>query len=273
MRSGTSSGMHSFNESLLNHFRANRITYETGLASAHQPRRLALASKGMSTTAHRAVAETNDAPVDVDWMKLLRLAVQKSFRSPPLRWTPPMLRVTKLEPLSLQLLTNADMRSLHTVLSTRQRSTYELERELDFALSLDNGRRFRVNAYYQQGHMAASLRAIPAEIPDPRMLGLPEHILSLADRPHGLMLVVGPTGSGKTTTLSCLVDRINRNRPAESLRLKIQSSMCIAVEKPLWNSASGLGPQLSRRTQIHSTPDPDVILSERCGTTKRCHRP
>lgn len=265
MRSGHSSGMHSFNESLLAHFRGNRIAYETGLAFSTNPDAFALASKGMSTTMTRTVTETVDAPVDIDLMKLLRMAVQRGASDLHLSvGRPPMLRVTgKLEALTAQPLSNADMRSLlYTVLSTRQRSAYELERELDFALSLDNGRRFRVNAYYQQGHMAASLRAIPAEIPDPRMLGLPERILTLADRPHGLLLVVGPTGSGKTTTLSCLVDRINRNRSCRIITIEdpieyVHKSRKATVEQREVGSDTKSFPAALKYILRQ---DPDVIL-------------
>ena len=265
MRSGNSSGMHSFNETLLAHFKANRISYETGLAYSTNPDAFALASKGMTTGSNRTVSEPVDGPVDVDLMKLLHLAVHKGASDLHLSvGRPPMLRITgRLEPLTLQALSNADMRSLlYTVLSTRQRSSYELDRELDFALSLDNGRRFRVNAYYQQGHMAASLRAIPAEIPNAKTLGIPSHILTLADKPHGLLLVVGPTGSGKTTTLSCLVDRINRNR----------SCRIITIEDPIeyvHQSRKATVEQREVGSDTHSfaaalkyilRQDPDVIL-------------
>jgi twitching motility protein PilT len=135
---------------------------------------------------------------------------------------PPMLRITgKITPMSLRPLSDADMRALlFAILSSRQRSKYELDRELDFALSVEDGRRFRVNAYFQQGHMAAALRAIPMEIPSAVDLNIPESILSMADKPHGLLLMVGPTGSGKTTTLACLVDRINKNRACRIITIE-----------------------------------------------------
>ena len=89
---------------------------------------------------------------------------------------------------------------------------YATKWSVDFALAIDSGRRFRINAYYQKGHMAAAMRAIPSAVPDADDLMLPKQVLGMADRSHGLLLVVGPTGSGKTTTLACLIDRINRSR-------------------------------------------------------------
>ena len=264
MRANSSSGMHSFNDSLLDHFRANRISYDTGMAYASNPDAFVLASKGISTAGQSKKSES-DGPVDVDLMNLLKLAVHKEASDLHLSVDrPPILRVNgKLEPLSLRPLSSTDMRSLlYTVLSTRQRSHYELERELDFALSLEGGRRFRVNAYYQQGQMAASLRAIPAKIPDPRDLGIPDRVLHMADKPHGLLLVVGPTGSGKTTTLSCLVDRINRSR----------SCRIITIEDPIeyvHESRKATVEQREVGSDTHSFPaalkyilrqDPDVIL-------------
>jgi twitching motility protein PilT len=127
---------------------------------------------------------------------------------------PPILRISgELRPLSDEPLSDADVRMLlFSIMSSRQRTVYELEHEVDFALSLADGRRFRVNAYFQQGRYAAALRAIPQAIPNAADLRLPEIVLQLGDKPHGLLLVVGPTGSGKSTTLACLVDRINRSR-------------------------------------------------------------
>jgi pilus retraction protein PilT len=223
MRTSQSGGMHTFNDSLLALHRAGEISLETGRAFATNPDQFNLSTLGMSTASMPNRESDSDGVVDVDLHKMLQVAVAKGASDLHLSvGRPPMLRITgKITPMSLRPLSDADMRALlFTILSARQRSRYELERELDFALSIEGGRRFRVNAYFQQGHMAAALRAIPVEIPSAVELNVPESILSLVDKPHGLLLMVGPTGSGKTTTLACLVDRINKNRACRIITIE-----------------------------------------------------
>ena len=151
---------------------------------------------------------------------------------------------------------------LHSIMSSRQRTIYELEREVDFSLALENGQRFRVNAYFQKGQMAAAMRAIPVEIPDPGALHIPTSVLELADKPHGLLLIVGPTGSGKSTTMACLIDRINHNR----------SCRIITIEDPVEYTHRSVMATIDQREVYADTlsfsaalkyilrQDPDVVL-------------
>ena len=155
-------------------------------------------------------------------------------------------------------------------MNARQRSIYELEREVDFSLALGDGRRFRVNAYFQRGHMAAALRAIPSEIPNPDQMRILPNILQFVDKPHGLLMVVGPTGSGKSTTLACMIDRINRT----------QRCRIITVEDPIEFTHQDLLASIDQREVYEDTKsfssalkyilrqDPDVILVGRCGTKR-----
>jgi twitching motility protein PilT len=213
----------SFNQALLRLYRAGTISYEVGHSAASNPDEFALLARGMAagSTAFRAGVDQTDHGLDLK--ALLAAAIERGASDLHLTsGRVPILRVGGgLRPLDEVALSEADMRTLlYSVMTARQRATYELEREVDFAIALQDGRRFRVNAYYQKGQMAAALRAIPNDIPVPDALGLPEPVLRLADRPQGLLLVVGPTGSGKSTTLACLLDRINRTRACRILTIE-----------------------------------------------------
>lgn len=180
---------------------------------------------------------------------------------------PPIYRVGgvlyPLPPEVMGPLTAADLRALlYAVMTVRQRAHYELERELDFAIQVDATQRFRVNAYHQKGQMAAALRAIPTRIPAFQELGVPAGVVELVDRPHGLLLVVGPTGAGKTTTLAALVDHINHARACR----------IITVEDPIEYVHEGAQATVDQREVGSDTADfpsalryilrqdPDVIL-------------
>lgn len=94
------------------------------------------------------------------------------------------------------------------------------ERDLDFSFALSGVSRFRGNAYFQRGHVALAVRAIPLEIRSFEELGIPRVVAKLAERPRGLVLVTGPTGSGKSTTLATMVDKINRERAAHVVTIE-----------------------------------------------------
>ena len=90
----------------------------------------------------------------------------------------------------------------------------------DFSFSLPGVSRFRASVYQQRGTLAAVIRIVRFELPDPAQLGIPGGVLSLADRTRGLVLVTGPAGSGKSTTLACIIDRINTARSAHIITLE-----------------------------------------------------
>ncbi len=216
VRSSSTPGMTTFNEALLQLYQAGKIGYQTGVAHASNPEEFILWTKGM-TTGGRGARDSRDGGQSrgVDLKALLGRALELGASDLHLAaGRPAIVRISgALRKLGEHVLTDADMRMLlHSIMNARQREIYELEREVDFALGLDDGRRFRVNAYFQQGRSAAALRAIPQKVPSAQSLGIPKVVLNLGDKPHGLLLVVGPTGSGKSTTLACLVDRINRSR-------------------------------------------------------------
>ena len=103
-------------------------------------------------------------------------------------------------------------RLVWSLLNESQQAAFEESRELDFSLAVTGDLRFRANIYYQKGTVAAAFRLIPNAIPPLDQLGLPPIVRELTLRPHGLLLVTGPTGSGKSTTMASMLDLINRTR-------------------------------------------------------------
>lgn len=224
MRTTRDPGIIPFNQSLVELVRKETVDLDTALAYATNPEELKLAVLGMRTGVE---GFRLDGDMEVshrsDMQNLLELAVEHGASDVHLSvGRPPLFRVAgKLERMGSQPLSAADVRwLLFSILSGRQRSQFELEKELDFSLSLESGMRFRVNAYYQRGNIAVALRSIPVVIPEPSELGLPTALVNLLEKPHGLILVVGPTGSGKTTTVASLVQEINKAQPCHVLTIE-----------------------------------------------------
>lgn len=129
----------------------------------------------------------------------------------------------KLCPISEEILMPQEAERLITELYVRaNRSIEEYQRkgDDDFSLSLPGLARFRVNAYHQRGSMAAVVRVVVFEIPDWKKIHIPEQIMNLADMTHGMILVTGTAGSGKSTTQACIIDRINRTRGCHIITLE-----------------------------------------------------
>src|SRR5437660_7195142 len=128
---------------------------------------------------------------------------------------PPMVRARgRLAPMEgYPVLTPTDTREIvYSILSNSQRQKLENNWQLDFAYQIPGTARFRVNAYFQRSAIGAAFRLIPFEVVPLESLGLPPVVTEFAKRPRGLVLVTGPTGSGKSTTLASLVDVINQAR-------------------------------------------------------------
>jgi twitching motility protein PilT len=128
--------------------------------------------------------------------------------------SPPQIRVNgHLTPLDQPVLTAADTKQLvYSVLTDAQKHRFEEENELDFSFGLKGLSRFRGNIFVQRGAVAAAVRTIPFKISTFEELGLPPIFQDLVKKPRGLILVTGPTGSGKSTTLASMIDRINSER-------------------------------------------------------------
>lgn len=120
-----------------------------------------------------------------------------------------------------QVLAPKDTLSLaYSILTENQKKRFETEDELDFSFGVQNLSRFRGNVFKQRGCVAMAIRQIPYEIISIEKLGLPPVINKLAERPRGLVLVTGPTGSGKSTTLAAMVDKVNRERKGHILTVE-----------------------------------------------------
>ena len=105
-------------------------------------------------------------------------------------------------------------------LSRRDRKNLDAEVDDDFSFSLSKLGRFRVNVFRQRGSLAAVIRVIRFGLPDPVKLGIPESVLSLADNKKGLVLITGSAGTGKSTTLACMIDRINKTRDGHIITME-----------------------------------------------------
>src|SRR5262249_46049698 len=122
--------------------------------------------------------------------------------------SPPAVRVRgHLERLEGEPLDGNDLQQLlYRIMSSEQQKVLETKRQIDLAYSVPGLARFRVNVFYQREALGAAFRMIPAELKTLAELGLPEALLELTSKPRGLVLVTGPTGSGKSTTLAALID-------------------------------------------------------------------
>jgi twitching motility protein PilT len=150
----------------------------------------------------------------------------------------------------------------YSVLTENQKKRFELDDELDFSFGIQNLARFRGNCFKQRGCVSMVIRQIPFDIKTFEQLGLPQAIAKMAEKPRGLVLVTGPTGSGKSTTLAAMIDKINRERKGH----------IITVEDPIEFIHKHQGCIINQRevgTDTHSfaaalkyalREDPDVIL-------------
>jgi twitching motility protein PilT len=178
---------------------------------------------------------------------------------------PPMIRsrgrLTALE--GYPALTPTDTREIvYSILSNAQRQKLENNWQLDFAYQIPGAARFRVNAYYQRSAVGAAFRLIPFEVAPLETLGLPPAVADFAKKPRGLVLVTGPTGSGKSTTLASLIDVINSEREEHIMTIEDpieflhQHKKCIVNQRELGSDATSFGDALKAALR----QDPDVIL-------------
>jgi twitching motility protein PilT len=179
--------------------------------------------------------------------------------------TPPVIRVRgEVERLDgFAALTSEDTQQLlYRILSSEQQKQLEIKRQLDFSHSIPGLARFRVNVYFQRESIGAAFRLIPAELKTLEELGMPSTLHLLTDKPRGLVLVTGPTGSGKSTTLAALIDEINRKRAEHILTIEDpiefvhRHKRCVVNQREIGVDATSFAEAL--RAALRQ--DPDVIL-------------
>jgi twitching motility protein PilT len=179
--------------------------------------------------------------------------------------TPPMLRVRgRLAPMEgYPVLTPTDTREIvYSILSDSQRQRFENNWQLDFAYQIPGKARFRVNAYFQRSAVGAAFRLIPFDVVPFETLGLPPVVAEFANRPRGLVLVTGPTGSGKSTTLASLIDVINATREEHIMTIEDpieflhKHKKCMVNQRELGSDAMSFADALKGALR----QDPDVIL-------------
>lgn len=218
-----------------------------------------------SKTAKTKKADINSIVDDLKIQQLFKLMVDNGASdlhitagtSPGLRVNGDIVRV-KIPPLN----GTATRKLVYQILTEDQIAEFEKSLELDLSFAIKGLARFRSNVFYSQGNVAAVFRTIPSVIPDFKMLNLPNILLDITDVSNGLILVTGPTGSGKSTTLASLLDRLNQSEPGHIITLEDpiefvhQHKSCIINQREVGSDthkfANGLKSLLRQ--------DPDIVL-------------
>ncbi|MFA0727086.1 type IV pilus twitching motility protein PilT, partial [Vibrio sp. 10N.222.48.A4] len=176
----------------------------------------------------------------------------------------PMVRIDgEVRKLGIPALSHADVhRLVFEIMDDSQRGEFEEKLEVDFSFELPNVGRFRVNAFNQARGCAAVFRTIPVEIPTLEQLGAPDIFEKIANYEKGLVLVTGPTGSGKSTTLAAMVDYVNRNHNKHILTIEDPIEFVHTNNKCLVNQREVHRDTHSFKAALRSAlrEDPDVIL-------------
>lgn len=178
--------------------------------------------------------------------------------------TPPQLRIDgKLHALKMPPLSPQDTKQLcYSVLTDAQKHRFEEGNELDLSFSVQRLSRFRGNVFVQRGNVAGAFRAVPFKILTFEELGLPPIVADLAKRPRGLVLVTGPTGSGKSTTLASIIDKINEDRHEHIITIEDPIEYlhphkgCVVNQREIGADTEGFKQALKYILR----QDPDVVL-------------
>jgi twitching motility protein PilT len=178
--------------------------------------------------------------------------------------TPPLMRLHgSLQPLKGPVLSPVETRELiYGILTQDQRQRLETDLEIDFSYAVPGAARFRVNAYFQRGSLAAALRVVPTLIKPLEELGLPSSLHAWTTRHRGLVLVTGPTGSGKSTTLASLINEINETRSCHIMTVEDPIEFLHTSKHSMVNQREVGADTRSFPAALRSAlrQDPDVIM-------------
>ena len=203
--------------------------------------------------------------VPADITDILRFAAEKGASDVILTaGLPPQFKLSGVyETHSFAPLAATDTRKLmYSMMNERQQRIFEEKRELDFSFALGERARFRVNAFMQRGFVGGVLRLIPTQIRSAQEMGLPPHVIEIANAPRGLVLVTGPTGSGKSTTLAAMIDYINSTKKLHIVTIEDPIEFMHGHKQSIVNQREVGSDTLSFQDALRAAlrQAPDVIL-------------
>ncbi|GAC1413072.1 MAG: type IV pilus twitching motility protein PilT [Candidatus Doudnabacteria bacterium] len=177
---------------------------------------------------------------------------------PVIRVDGSLLKLEDYEVMNFEAINNL----LDIMLSKEEKALFETAQDIDFAYSYKDNTRFRVNAYKQKGQLAAAFRLIPNKIRTIKDLGLPDKILEFCEKKQGLVLVVGPTGHGKSTTLAAMIDHINHTRAEHILTIEDPIEFIFVPDKSIINQREVLidTPSFAQALRASLREDCNVIF-------------
>ena len=202
----------------------------------------------------------------MEFIDILRLAVKQGSsdihlvigKAPMVRVNGEVIEMVGFPKISAE----ESKRLIYSILYDEQKQRFEENLELDCSFAVTNLARFRVNVLMQRAGVECVLRVISSKIPDPEALKIPQSVLDFANLPRGLVLVTGPTGSGKSTTLACLIDIINSTRREHILTIEdpiefvYESKKCVIRQREVGQSTRSFAAALKHALR----QDPDVIV-------------